>query len=76
MRAEQPTKLCKPRRKIRAKVWYHYNWFKPPVNITDCPKAGLSGCVFLFYFFCFMFMFGAVQFLNVLILTLQFVKLI
>ena len=22
MRAEQPTKLCKPRRKMRVKVWY------------------------------------------------------
>ena len=32
MRAEQPTKLCKPQRKMRLKVGAPKNWFKPPSN--------------------------------------------
>ena len=59
MRAEQPIKLCKPRRKMRVTVG---------VIITDRPKAVLS---LRFH----LFMFGAVQFLSVLILTLLYVQL-
>ena len=44
MRAEQPTKLCKPHQKIRVKVGAPYNRFNPPpppVIIAGRPKAVL-----------------------------------
>ena len=42
MRAEQPIKLCKLRRKMRVKVGAPYNWFKLPVIVSGFPKAALS----------------------------------
>ena len=75
MRAEQPIKLRKLRRKMRLKVAAPSNRIKPPVItcvFTDRPKT-----VFRCGFICFMF--RAVQFLNVLhfcvVLLFNLVKL-
>ena len=60
MRAEQPTELCKPQRKIRLKVCTTKTGFNPQKLLLIISKryfrSGFVG-----------FMFGAVQFLNVLI---------
>ena len=72
MRAEQPTKLCKPQRKVGLKVRAPQNRFNsppPPVIVTGRPKAVLS---LRFHFFII----GVVQFLNVLILTILCVRVV
>ena len=60
MRAEQPTKLCKPQRKIRLKVCTTKTGLNPQKLLLTISKR---------YFRCGFvgFMFGAVQFLTFLI---------
>ena len=55
MRAEKPTKLCKPQRKMRVKAVARKTGLNPPVIITGRPKSVLS---LRFH----LFMFRAVQF--------------
>ena len=63
MRAEQPTRLFKSRRKMREGL------YQTPQKLSP-PKAVLIFAV------SFVFMFAVVQFLNVLILTLLCVQFI
>ena len=64
MRAEQPTKLCKPPRKMRVKI----GGLNPHLSLLATPRRCIR-CGFI----CFMF--GAVQFLNVLILIFLCIEL-
>ena len=70
MQFKQPTKLCKPRRKMRVKVDASKNRFKQPQYLL----LAVPRRYFRYGFICFMF--GVVQFLNVLILTLLCVQFI
>ena len=51
MRAEEPINLCKLRRKMRVEDGAPKKRFKPPVIISDRPKAALS-LRFQLFLFC------------------------
>ena len=61
MRAEQPTKLCKSRWKIRVKVGAPLNRFKPPGNYCLPSQGGSFVAVLFVFLFC-----------GVLAMTVQF----
>ena len=54
IRAEQPTRLCKSRRKMRVKIGAPLNRFKPPSNYHWPSQGGtfvaVSICLVLFNF--------------------------
>ena len=69
MQAEQPTKLCKPPRKMRVKVAGRKTGLGPQYLLLTVPRRFFR-CGFICY------MFGAVQCLNVFMLTLLCVQFI